>query len=61
MRESTGINQIALSGGVFQNMLLAGILVPALAAEGFEVYTNRSIPPGDGGLAVGQAYYSGMS
>jgi hydrogenase maturation protein HypF len=59
MRESTEINGIALSGGVFQNMLLRRLLVPALRAEGFEVYTNRSIPPGDGGLAVGQAYYAG--
>lgn len=59
MRESTGINRLALSGGVFQNMLLRRLLIPALEAEGFEVYTNRSIPPGDGGLAVGQAYYSG--
>lgn len=59
MRESTGINRLALSGGVFQNMLLRRLLIPALEAEGFEVYTNRSFPPGDGGLAVGQAYYSG--
>lgn len=59
MRESTGINRLALSGGVFQNMLLRRLLIPALEARGFEVYANRSVPPGDGGLAVGQAYYSG--
>jgi hydrogenase maturation protein HypF len=57
MRAITGLNRIALSGGVFQNMLLLGLLIPTLKEHGFEVYLNRDIPPGDGGLAVGQAYF----
>jgi hydrogenase maturation protein HypF len=57
MRESTGINRIAVSGGVFQNALLSELLLPALAAEGFEVYTHENVPPGDGGIAVGQVYF----
>ena len=57
MREQTGINQIAVSGGVFQNVLLSELLLPALAAAGFQVYTHRNIPPGDGGIAVGQVYF----
>jgi hydrogenase maturation protein HypF len=57
MREMTGIGRIALSGGVFQNILLRELLIPELEEAGFEVYLNRSIPPGDGGLAVGQAYF----
>ena len=48
---------IAVSGGVFQNVLLSELLLPALGAEGFQVYTHRHIPPGDGGIAVGQVYF----
>lgn len=56
MRGQTGINSVCLSGGVFQNMLLVKLLMQRLHKEGFSVYTNRRVPPGDGGIAVGQAY-----
>jgi len=59
MREQTGINKIALSGGVFQNVILRELLVPLLEKNRFNVYLNRAIPPGDGGIAVGQLYYNG--
>ena len=57
MREQTGISRIAVSGGVFQNVLLSELLLPALKEAGFQVYTHRNIPPGDGGIAVGQVYF----
>jgi hydrogenase maturation protein HypF len=57
MLRSTGLRELVLSGGVFQNTLLLGLLVPALREEGFNVYTHRALPPGDGGLAVGQVYF----
>jgi len=57
MMEQTGIPRIALSGGVFQNVLLTELLVPALQKEGFDVYTHRDVPAGDGGIAVGQVYF----
>ena len=57
MREQTGISRIAVSGGVFQNVLLSELLLPALEEAGFQVYTHRNIPPGDGGIAVGQVYF----
>ncbi len=59
MREQTGLNALALSGGVFQNSLLLDLVVAPLMEAGFTVYLNRSIPPGDGGLAVGQLWYRG--
>jgi hydrogenase maturation protein HypF len=57
MQVQTSISRIAVSGGVFQNALLSELLLPALKDAGFEVYTHRSIPPGDGGIAVGQVYF----
>jgi hydrogenase maturation protein HypF len=58
MRSRTGVNRIALSGGVFQNMLLRELLIPLLRRDGFEVYLNEKVPPGDGGISVGQVYHT---
>jgi len=55
IRELTGLGQVALSGGVFQNVRLLTEAVERLAAVGFEVYTHRRVPPNDGGIALGQA------
>jgi hydrogenase maturation protein HypF len=57
LRRRTGWGNLVLSGGVFQNVLLLELLVPALRAEGFDVRLHRLLPPGDGGLAVGQVYF----
>jgi hydrogenase maturation protein HypF len=54
-REQTGLNAVALSGGVFQNRLLLEQLVACLEACSFAVYINRRVPPNDGGLSLGQA------
>jgi hydrogenase maturation protein HypF len=51
----TGIETVALSGGVFQNRLLLELLMALLRADGFHVYINRQVPPNDGGLSLGQA------
>jgi hydrogenase maturation protein HypF len=59
MHRRTGHRRVVLSGGVFQNTLLLELLVPALKSDGFDVYTHRLLPPGDGGLAVGQVYFQG--
>jgi hydrogenase maturation protein HypF len=45
---------VALTGGCFQNALLASELTSALAGR-LEVHQHREVPPGDGGLALGQA------
>jgi hydrogenase maturation protein HypF len=57
MRRHTAISRLALSGGVFQNLLLRDILIPRLVEEGFEVFLNQQVPAGDGGLAAGQAWF----
>jgi len=46
---------VALTGGCFQNALLAERMHAVLSAERFSIFTHGEIPPGDGGLAVGQA------
>jgi hydrogenase maturation protein HypF len=45
---------VALSGGCFQNPRLAESLITRLSPA-FDVYLNRRVPPGDGGIALGQA------
>ncbi|MGB8261150.1 MAG: carbamoyltransferase HypF [Terracidiphilus sp.] len=54
-RESTGIAQVALSGGCLHNRRLARQLRAGLEAEGFAVYQHSRVSPGDGGLSYGQA------
>ena len=60
VRRETGLNQVALSGGVFQNRLLLSRVVPALRKHHFELLTHQLVPPNDGGLALGQAVVAGV-
>jgi len=55
IRAERGLDCVALSGGVFQNVLLLEGLVEALEKIGFEVLTHRQVPATDGGLCLGQA------
>ncbi|MEO7162277.1 MAG: carbamoyltransferase HypF, partial [Bdellovibrionia bacterium] len=54
LRNKSGINQVALSGGVFMNALLLDSAHLRLTQNGFEVFTQRLVPPNDGGLSLGQ-------
>lgn len=54
-RSETGINDIALSGGVFQNMILFEHTILALEKANFRVYTHSQVPTNDGGISLGQA------
>jgi hydrogenase maturation protein HypF len=54
-RKTHGINEVALSGGVWQNMILLRKTIILLEQSGFTIYIHRQIPPNDGGLALGQA------
>ncbi|MFB0557050.1 MAG: carbamoyltransferase HypF [Dehalococcoidia bacterium] len=51
----TGINQVALSGGVFQNRLLLNKTASLLEKSGFQVFIHRQVPCNDGGISLGQA------
>ena len=55
--EHFGIPRILLSGGCFSNQLLLTRAREALQKHGFSVYTNEKVPPGDGGIALGQAWF----
>ena len=54
-RQSTELNTVALSGGVFCNRYLISRLVKLLKREGFDVLFNRQVPSNDGGISLGQA------
>jgi hydrogenase maturation protein HypF len=55
IRSETGIGEVVLSGGVWQNITLLGRTLSLLEADRFRVYLHREVPPNDGGLSLGQA------
>jgi hydrogenase maturation protein HypF len=55
VRGETGLRNICLSGGTFQNRILMGSTLRLLRAAGFEVFTHARIPANDGGISLGQA------
>jgi len=55
LREQHDLRTVALSGGVFQNLLLLGRTVAGLEARGFTVLTHSRVPCNDGGISLGQA------
>jgi hydrogenase maturation protein HypF len=59
--KNTGINQVALSGGVFQNRLLFRKVLPLLESAGFSVLVHKQVPCNDGGISLGQAVIANFS
>jgi hydrogenase maturation protein HypF len=47
-------DRVGLTGGVFQNKLLAELALRELAAAGYETTLAQHVPCNDGGLAMGQ-------
>ncbi len=56
-----GVENVVLSGGVFQNSYLTDRAVEELRLGGFKAHTHRLVPANDGGLALGQAVIAGRS
>jgi hydrogenase maturation protein HypF len=48
------LERVVLTGGCFQNLLLARRVRERLLEAGFSVYTHSKVPPGDGGISLGQ-------
>ena len=58
-RES-GLRQVVLSGGCFQNLVLLERVTDRLESQGVRVFTHQRVPANDGGLSLGQAVLAGM-
>jgi hydrogenase maturation protein HypF len=56
LRDDTGLDTVALSGGVFANKLLFRLLRQRLTASGFQVLYHHKVPTNDGGISLGQVY-----
>jgi hydrogenase maturation protein HypF len=54
LRAQSGVQAIGLTGGVFQNRLLAETAIGRLQAAGFAVHLPKRIPVNDAGLSFGQ-------
>ena len=50
----TGVTDVVLTGGCFQNRLLSETTIGRLRAAGFHPIWHRQVPPNDGGIALGQ-------
>jgi len=61
LRDSHALTTVALSGGVFQNMLLLTQVVTRLESRGFTVLTHSRVPCNDGGISLGQAAIAAAS
>jgi hydrogenase maturation protein HypF len=59
LREQTSLDVVALSGGVFQNLLLTSQVVARLTDTGFRVLVHSRVPCNDGGISLGQAAVAG--
>jgi hydrogenase maturation protein HypF len=55
LRERAGLSTVALSGGVFQNLLLLDATTSRLESRGFGVLVHSRVPCNDGGISLGQA------
>lgn len=56
MKSEFGIDEVALSGGVFQNVVLVNMIKRVFSGSDFKLFWNEKVPPNDAGIALGQVY-----
>lgn len=56
-----GVNAIGFSGGVACNQIIAQIMREIIESCGLRFFTQESVPPGDGGISLGQAFAASFS
>ena len=54
LRAQTGIQSVGLTGGVFQNRVLAEAAIHRLESAGFNMHLPQRVPVNDTGLSFGQ-------
>ena len=57
MAERMNVKQVVLAGGCFANRILLETCTKELQKKDFQVYYNKAVSCGDGGISLGQAYY----
>ena len=55
MRKKYNLNNVVLSGGVFQNRIVSELAQDILREEKFNVLVHKTIPINDAGISIGQA------
>nr|WP_240393854.1 carbamoyltransferase HypF [Corynebacterium lactis] len=53
--DGSGTDLVGVTGGCANNALLMRLLEAEVARRGYRLLQHRSVPPGDGGLSLGQA------
>ena len=61
VRADTGVAQVGLTGGVFQNRRLTEAALALLEGAGFRVWLAERVPANDGGISFGQAIEAGVT
>jgi len=60
LAEASGARHVILSGGVFQNETLLSSVLSGLRRKHLVPLIHRQVPPNDGGISLGQAYYAAL-
>jgi hydrogenase maturation protein HypF len=60
LRKKYKINQVVLSGGVFQNNLMLRLSLDLLYRQGFKIFIHKKLSCNDSGLSLGQAVIAGL-
>jgi len=58
--EESGVKTIGFAGGVALNELIANSIRKSITQSGLKFVTNAAVPPGDGGISLGQAYLAAL-